>query len=296
MRATPLIASTFTSDGGTMFGLVPKPLWSRSIAADERNRIPQHAHALLLELEDGRLGLVDTGCGTAARFEEKHRELNGLGPGWPLFDELARRNIRPEDIDLVIFSHLHWDHAGGAITFPGDGLAFPNATHVCHALEWADATSGNPLLYKSYPPHIPAALANAAWQRPESDDEEIAPGVRLIRSSGHTRGHSTIRLHKPTLVTPAAEHTTTAPWAVFAGDVCPTRHHLRMVFQTSYDTFPLDTRAWKRTWLPRVDSDGAWLLFDHDPDVFGARIEADPHLEFKVLATLPCEHGQEPSP
>lgn len=151
MRFTPLVASTFLSDGGTMFGLVPKAIWARRIQPDEQNRIPQHAHVLLVELDDGRCGLVDSGCGAAERFSEKEQRLHGLGPGWPLGDALRRAGKRPDDIHFVVLTHLHWDHAGSA-------YAFPRARFYIHALEWADAISGNPLLYKSYPRETIAPL------------------------------------------------------------------------------------------------------------------------------------------
>lgn len=292
MRVTPLIASTFTSDGGTMFGLVPKPIWSRRIAPDELNRIPQHAHVLLIELADGRRGLVDTGCGSADRFSDRERQLSGLGPGWPLLAELRARDIEPDAIEFIVFTHLHWDHAGGAVAPPGFGraLSFPRARMFIHAQEWKDATSGNPLLYKSYPPETIQPLRDGLMELVDADESEILPGVWLHRTSGHTQGHCAIRLTHPKL---ELAHPDAASFAgvtdlLFAGDVCPTRHNLRLVFQTSYDTFPLDTRAWKLAWLPRIARERVLLLFDHDPGAFGALIRPDEKEEFAVAQLLAC--------
>lgn len=292
MRVTPLVASTFASDGGTMFGLVPKPIWARRVRPDDHNRIPQHAHSLFVELDDGRRGFVDTGCGSAERFPDKERALHGLGPGWPLGEWMARRGLRPEDIDFVVFTHLHWDHGGGAVAPPslGRALTFPRARHVVHALEWEDATSGDPLLYKSYPAGMIDALRSADWDLVREDDREVFPGVHLVRTSGHTRGHAAVRLAHPAL---ELGHADAASFAhvrelLLAGDVCPSQHNLRMVFQTSYDTFPLDTRAWKRAWLPRIARERILLMFDHDPDAFGALIRPDPKEEFAVERALPC--------
>ena len=272
IRITPLLASVFRSDGGSMFGLVPRPIWAKKIPPDDRHRIPQHAHALLLELDDGRRGLVDTGCGDAAQFTDKEIDLHGLGPGWPLMENLSAMGIAPEQIDFVAFTHLHWDHAGGAAS--GSRITFPNATHYIHALEWEDARSGDPLLFKSYPPHIAETLAKARLHLVTDSEPEFAPGLKLLRSGGHTRGHCIAHIEEP--------------FAVFAGDVCPTRHHLRMVFQTSYDTYPLETRAWKRKWLPQLAERSGVLYFDHDPDVFGATIRADDRDEYAVVRSIPA--------
>ncbi|HEY8240181.1 MAG TPA: MBL fold metallo-hydrolase [Kiritimatiellia bacterium] len=289
MRITPLIASTFRSDGGSMFGLVPRPIWAKRIPPDERHRIPQNANVLLVELDDKRRGLVDTGCGSAEHFSGKEIDLHGLGPGWPLMENLARLGVAPDQIDFVLHTHLHWDHAGGAVS--GGRPVFPRATHYVHRREWEDAASGNPLLFKSYPAEIVDGFAKIPERRRVlvGDDTTIAPGVRMSRSGGHTFGHCVIVLEDPSteIVLPSGNRK--APdLCIYAGDVCPTRHHLRMVFQTSYDTFPLDTRAWKRNWLPRLAERKGLLFFDHDPDVFAATIAADPREEFAVTSTLPC--------
>jgi glyoxylase-like metal-dependent hydrolase (beta-lactamase superfamily II) len=292
MRVTPIVASRFASDGGTMFGLVPKPIWSRRIAPDDQNRIPQNAHALLVELDDGRFGLIDTGCGASERYSEKEQRLHGLGPGWPLLDALSAEGLRPDDISFVVFTHLHWDHAGGAVAPPSFGreLSFPRAHLYIHAQEWHDALSQDPLLYKSYPTETMNVLRQASRVLIEADESEILPGIWMHRTSGHTRGHCAIRIDHPQLELnhPSADVLPRPLKLLLAGDVCPTRHHLRMVFQTSYDTFPLYTRAWKRDWLPRIAREGILLLFDHDPDIVGATIREDEREEFVVVQTISC--------
>jgi glyoxylase-like metal-dependent hydrolase (beta-lactamase superfamily II) len=294
MKVTPLLASQFLSDGGTMFGLVPKPIWSRLIVPDDQNRITQDAHVLLVELDDGRRGLIDTGCGPAEKFPEKEVERHGLGPGWPLLERLTALGIAPEAIDFVVFSHLHWDHAGGASRGLPDNTVptFPQATHFAQAQEWADATSGDPLLYKSYPAEVIAPLRQLPAEQLKlvaSDRQEILPGVTLLRSGGHTRGHSVIVLEHGNGIRidhPESLFMFPPTRVVFMGDACPMRHNLRLVFQTSYDTFPLETRRWKMARFPEWASDGTLLMFDHDPDLFGATIKPHPRKEFVVEKTL----------
>lgn len=269
-----------------MFGLVPRAIWQKKVQLDARHTIPQFARTLLVELADGRRGLVDTGCGSAEKFSPREQELHGLGPGWPLQENLAACGLALEDIDFVVYTHVHWDHAGGAgaPASLGRALSFPNALHYLHALEWEDAGSGNPLLFKSYPPDLVHTLRQARLHLVQMDEEEILPGVRLIRTSGHTRGHCSILLQDRALefVHPQASAMTGCGGLLLAGDVCPSQHNLRMVYQTSYDTFPLDTRAWKQTWLPRIARERLLLLFDHDPDAVGAFIRPDPREEFVV--------------
>ncbi len=293
MIITPLIASTFRSDGGSMFGLVPKPIWSKLTPADERNRIAQSANVLLVELNDGRRGLIDTGCGSAHKFSDKERSLHGLGGGWPLEEALAARGTGLDAIDFVIFTHLHWDHAGGAGRPDGQGgiaPSFPRAVHIVHEQEWWDAVSGNPLLYKSYPAETLAPLRQmeSRLQLISGADTEVLPGIRLIQSGGHTRGHCVVLIHDDPLRMdhPGSGAVPATSTLVFAGDVCPSRHHLRMVFQTAYDTFPLQTRAWKREWLKRIADERIMLCFDHDPETAAAVIRADTEREFAVMDIL----------
>jgi len=290
MKITPVVASRFVSDGGTMFGLVPKAIWSKMIEPDAHNCIPQSANCLFIEFTDGRTALVDTGCGPAWNFPPRRAELHGLSQGWPLADRLAGLGTSPEELDFVVLSHLHWDHAGGIVNHPpGEErrASFPRAVHIVHAVEWQDATSNNPLLYKSYPPEISDVLNNAIGERLtliQEDEREVLPGVKLVRTGGHTRGHCMVVLEDAELQLqhPRAGDVAGAPLLVFAADVCPTRHHFRLVFQMAYDTFPLDTRAWKREWLPRIAGEGHLLMFDHDPDLCGATLRHDEKKEYVV--------------
>ncbi len=270
-----------------MFGLVPKPIWSTCITPNEHNAIPQRANVWLLEWPDGRRGLLDSGCGDPAWFSEKARRLQGMPGGWPLLAALQQNGVAPEDIDFVALSHLHWDHAGG-VGRVIDGVpawTFPRAEYMVHALEWADACSGNPLLYKSYPADTIAPLQALPAERLrliQADVAEVAPGLVMRRSGGHTRGHCVFHLYgNPVEIDHPATRAVPCTHALYAADVCPTVHHLRLVFQAAYDTYPLDTRAWKQQWLPRTADEGILLLFDHDPTHVAARITADPQQEFK---------------
>jgi len=303
MRVIPLIASTFWSDGGATYGLVPRALWQRATPPDEHNRIRHHAHSWLVTLDDGRRGLLDTGCGPAEFFTDKERAQLGLGPGWPLLASLAQLGVAPEELAFVVLSHLHWDHVGGVSRpTPGGGrtLTFPRAQHYVHRFEWEDATSGDPLFYKAYPPAVLVPLREHSDRLCLVTDErpEILPGLRLVRSGGHTRGHCVVVLAGPRLelVDAAGAPGPRARQAVLATDVCPTRHHLRMVYQLAYDLYPLDTRAWKRARLAALAAEHGVLLFAHDPELYGGTLRADDRQEFVVDQPWPIQSAHTAQP
>ena len=278
-----------------MFGLVPKPLWSRLITSDERNRVPQKANSLLVELDDGRIGLVDTGGGNPAWHSEKVREIEAMNEQWDLIASLALYDLTPNDISFVVLTHLHWDHAGGIGRLDEQGgpcLTFPNAQHFVHAVEWDDANSNNPLFGNSYPIEIWGnleAVRQDGLLLVTDAAPDILPGVRMARSGGHTRGHCAVILTGDplTLRHPDAETFPTVDTVVFAGDVCPTKGHFRILYETAYDTFPLDTRQWKQTFLPEIASQGYLIAFCHDYQLAGALIAADEQKEFVVKCPLP---------
>jgi glyoxylase-like metal-dependent hydrolase (beta-lactamase superfamily II) len=287
MKITPLPANTFASDGGAMFGLVPKALWQKMVTPDDSNCIAQRANVLLIETDD-KIGLVDTGCGNPEWYSDRERAHHQLEDFWLLPASLEKAGISFEDIDFILLSHAHWDHAGGLLTAE-ETPVFPNAEIFLRAAEADCVTGGDPLLYKSYPETIRRTfevLADRIFPVPD-DEPEILDGIYLLPAQGHTEGQAGIFFVEPELA--GCERTPKS--ALFAGDNCPTQHHLRMVFQTAYDTYPLKTRAWKREWLPRIAKDEILLLFTHDPEAYGVWIDADERKEFVVTESYMGPHS-----
>ena len=141
----------FKLDGGSMFGIVPKPLWEKICPPDEKNRITNDTNCLLIR-KDGRLILVDTGYGD--KMTDRDRGIYGMS-GSTILGSLSARGVSAEDIDLVILSHLHFDHAGGATRMDEEGQAvpaFPNAQYVVQKGEWEDALDDYGTMKTTYRP------------------------------------------------------------------------------------------------------------------------------------------------
>jgi glyoxylase-like metal-dependent hydrolase (beta-lactamase superfamily II) len=264
----PVSGGTFRLDGGAMFGVVPQPLWQPKAPPDKRNRIRMAANCLLVRT-GAHTVLIETGYGSKAG--ERERELFALEGDDPLIRNLARRGIEPEAIDTVLFTHLHFDHAGGATVRGEDGElrpTFPNARYVVQRVEWETATSGAPELEGSYPHENLLPLADAGQLDLVDGDVELRPGISARVTGGHTRGHQAILIEshgRP---------------AIFLGDLCPTTAHLRRMWCMAYDLYPLETRAVKPELLGRAADEGWTVFFDHDPDVIASQLERDPKHEF----------------
>jgi len=251
-------------DGGAMFGVVPKTLWSRRIPPDERNRIPLGLRCLLIEHPKGPV-LVDTGLGNKedARFIDIYGVENRGDPGPTLIeDALAELGLVPADIHLVINTHLHFDHAGGNTTADaaasGDArirLTFPNARYAVQRGDLEFARHTNERTRASYLPHNfePVAAADR-WTLLEGDGE-VLPGVSVRLTPGHVPFHQSIVLRDG------------GETAVFLGDLIPTAAHLPLPWIMGYDLEPLRTLESRRALL-RDAVAGKWrLVFEHDAEV-----------------------------
>jgi glyoxylase-like metal-dependent hydrolase (beta-lactamase superfamily II) len=244
-------------DGGAMFGVVPKVLWSRRIAADERNRIQLGMRCLLIEHESG-LVLIDTGAGNKedAKFYEVYGiENRGETGPTALEDGLAAVGARPGDVTVVINTHLHFDHAGGNTFRDPRGavrLAFPSARYVVQRGEYEFATRANERTAASYfPPNFAPVLDAGRYDLVEGE-REIVSGVRVLPTPGHTPHHQSVLLES------AGE------CALYLGDLAPTQWHLPLPWIMGYDVEPLVTLETKRRVLRRA-LDEQWLVvFEHD--------------------------------
>lgn len=248
-------------DGGAMFGVVPKPLWERHLAADARNRIPLALRCLLIE-HDAGLVLVDTGAGNkeSARFVELYGLENAGRDGrTALEDVLADLGFQPADVAWVIDTHLHFDHAGGNTwRDPAGvvGVSFPRARYAVQRAELEFTRQGNERTRASY---LPDNIAPVPFTLLDGEVSPV-PGVRCLPTPGHTPGHQAV------LVESAGEQ------ACFLADLVPTTHHLPLPWIMAYDVEPLRTLETRRTLYARAEAEGWLLVFQHDPAVVSGRL------------------------
>jgi glyoxylase-like metal-dependent hydrolase (beta-lactamase superfamily II) len=243
----------FRLDGGAMFGVVPKTLWSKTNPADELNRIEMIAQCLLIESADKKI-LVDAGIG--AKEQEKFNKVFSVDYSRSSLDKsFAEKHIEPSEITDLIYTHLHFDHAGGSTKTDGSDVipAFENATHYVQKDQYAHALTRCERDRASYIDHNYVPIKEAGRMEMLDGDTELFPGIHLLTSSGHTPGMQTV------LVTDGS----TSVW--FPADLIPLASQLHLPYIMGYDLFPLDTLADKKRYLSRA-CDEKWLVaFEHDP-------------------------------
>jgi glyoxylase-like metal-dependent hydrolase (beta-lactamase superfamily II) len=257
------VESRMHLDGGAMFGVIPKKLWTREMRCDDDNLIALDLNLLLAKTRGKNL-LIDTGCGDVAT--DRERKIYGLSGRTDMERHLAAAGVSPADIDVVLFSHLHFDHSGGGlIRTPGGTVTtrFPNARYVVNAREWSDATHPDERTTATYIPEYMRAYADSGQIDTVEGDVEYLPGVRLLHTGGHTAGHQAIVL--------ASGGTSLGYYA----DIFPTHTHLKPAWVAAVDTHPLETMKAKKRIVRACVDEGILVAFDHDLDIKLARIAPD---------------------
>ena len=243
---------TFRLDGGSMFGVIPKTMWSEKAPPDERNRILLAMRPLVVR--GARTMIIDAGAGD--KENEKFRDIYGLDRSRHLDHTLAEAGLAPEDIDIVLATHLHFDHAGGFTVRDAGGRLrprFPRAQYVVRRGEWEDATHPNARTRASYLLDNYVPLAEAGVLQLVDDDHTIMPGVRVRRTGGHTPHHQMVVIESG------------GQTAAFVADLIPTTAHVPDVWVMGYDLFPLDTMAAKREFVKEAIEKKILVFFEHDP-------------------------------
>lgn len=249
----------FRLDGGLMFGMIPKTLWERVAPADDRNRITLAMRPLVVR--GVRTMLIDAGVGD--KDSEKFRNIYGIDRHMNLDRSLGEAGLAPEDIDIVLATHLHFDHAGGFTVRDASGRVrprFPRARYVARRGEWEEATHPNERTRASYLRENLLPLAEAGVLDLVDDDQTIMPGVRVRRTGGHTRHHQMIWIES------GGRH------AAYPADIVPTTAHLPVNWIMGIDSYPVETLSVKKAFLREAMERDALVFFEHDPAVVAGHL------------------------
>lgn len=243
----------FGLDGGAMFGVVPKAIWSKAYhPGDEKNRIPLSAQPLLVRWNDNIM-LIDTGNGD--KFNEKFAKIYDLDKERSsIINALKPHDVKPEDVTHVLLTHLHFDHVGGATKYEENELVptFPNAKHYVQKeqLEWAnDPTEKDRASFQKE--HYEPLLAEGLLETIDGEGE-LFPGITVYPVFGHTHAMQVVKL------------TDEKETVLYCADVMPTSAHIHIPFVMGYDNLPLETIKEKKRFLPQAYEENWTLVFEHD--------------------------------
>jgi glyoxylase-like metal-dependent hydrolase (beta-lactamase superfamily II) len=254
----------FWLDGGAMFGVVPRNLWSKTCPPDEQNRIRMNMNCLFIEGNGERI-LIDTGIGD--KWSEKHRTMYGIDRKRS-FDESLRAitDVGSEDITIVVNTHLHFDHAGGNTNVDASGKAFPafpNARYFVSRAEYEHAESPSERDRASYLPDNWRPLKDTGQLELKESGYEVAPGLRMETHAGHNRSMQCVRLEQ-------------GGETLFGfADLVPMRAHVPFAWIMGFDLYPVETLEAKKKLLPQAARENWTCLFYHDPDQALGRLVED---------------------
>jgi glyoxylase-like metal-dependent hydrolase (beta-lactamase superfamily II) len=269
--------SEFRLDGGAMFGVVPRTLWSQECPPDEQNRIRMNMNCVFIDTGSEKI-LIETGIGV--KWLPKHATMYGIERERPLGETLLMKTgVRPEEITIVINTHLHFDHAGGNTTLNDTGCAVPafrNARYLISRAEIEHADHPSERDRASYLPENWKPLLESGQLEAKNAEYEVVPGLRMETHAGHNRSMQCWRLDR-------GEETLFG----FA-DLVPLRAHVRFPWIMGYDLYPVETLEAKKKLLPQAARENWLCLFYHDPDEPLCRIVE----EGRKLTAVPISIGE----
>ncbi len=245
--------ASFKSDGGAMFGVVPKAIWTKFFPADEHNLIPMMLRSLVIKSDDGRIIVIDNGIGD--KQDEDHLQFYYVEEREGLVSGLAKHGIRPEEVTDVILTHLHFDHCGGGITYNWNRepvAVFPEATYWTTERQWENAVDPNPREADSYLAENLLPMEDLGLLDFIHRPGTFCEGVELRIVNGHTPGQivPVIRYGEKTLV--------------FGADLIPTHGHIPIKYNMAYDLDVVRTMKEKEEFMEEIMANNYVLMFQHD--------------------------------
>jgi glyoxylase-like metal-dependent hydrolase (beta-lactamase superfamily II) len=250
----------FYLDGGAMFGVVPRVLWEKKYAPDMKNRIKLSLNSLLVKTPEA-LVLVETGIGS--KSDQRFRDIYGIERRPGLLTSLSRRGFRAEDVDVVINTHLHFDHCGGNTfrTEKGETVpTFPRARYIVQKGEWESALQPNEREKSSYLPENFLPLEKYGLLELVNGDQLVVPGVEVVLAPGHTSWHQCVKVQSR------------GQTLFYLGDLVPTSAHIGLPYIMSYDLYPLETMETRKKFYEPAIAENWILAFVHDPVHYFGRI------------------------
>ncbi|QLK86283.1 MBL fold metallo-hydrolase [Staphylococcus sp. 17KM0847] len=245
-------------DGGAIFGVVPKPLWSKKYPSNEKNQVPLTTHPILIRTGDCNI-VIDAGIGTG-HLTEKQKRNYGVGQEATIVESLAQFNLTPEDIDLVLMTHMHFDHATGLKDADGSDV-YPNAQHYIQQDEWHEFISPNIRSKATY------------WPQNRGDYERRTiffedhitpyPGITMRHTGGHSFGHVIIEVESE------------GEKAVHMADILSTAAHVNPLWVSAYDDYPMQSIRAKERLTRYYIAQNYWFLFYHDVHYLAVKFKDD---------------------
>ena len=255
-----LTDGTYFLDGGALFGVVPKSLWTKKVNPNDQNLVAVGVNSLLVQTGKQNI-LIETGIGN--KLGPKLKSIYGSKE--LLLDSLARTGLKPEDIHIVINTHLHFDHCGwNTVIQDGKPVAtFPNATYYVQRGEWERAQEQSERDRISYLSDNYNPLIESGQMKLLNGAAEIAPGIRTEVCPGHTRHLQSVHIES------SGQH------ACYVSDTIPTSHHVDLTWVMSFDCFPLDTIESRRKYYARAVPEKWLTIFTHDHEVPWGYVEEE---------------------
>jgi len=248
------VERSFRLDGGTMFGVVPKKIWGNLVKVDEDNLVPMNTNLFVVDTGKHKL-LFDTGLGTL--LSKKEAKIYAAFEPSAIETGLNELGFSTDDIDYVLLSHLHTDHAGGTVVVHNGSMTprFAKARYVVQKEEWDDAMNPDERTAAVYKVDMLKVIEDAGQLDLVDGNVELLPGVRLVKTGGHTAGHQ------------GMEFTSGGKTVVYYADVIPFSQHFKVPYVASVDLYPRDTMKVKRELTRRVLDGGFAIAFDHDTEI-----------------------------
>ncbi|WP_332649443.1 YtnP family quorum-quenching lactonase [Lysinibacillus sp. 54212] len=250
MKLTWLNGGVTALDGGAMFGVVPKALWSRKYPANDKNQIELACEPILVQYQ-GKNYLIDTGVGFG-KLNEKQLRNYGVSEESTLFASLEEVGLKKTDIDGILMTHLHFDHAGGLTHWEGDGLvpSFPNAEIYVTQIEWDEMRNPNIRSRNTYWKENWEPVQHLV--KPYEGELNVAQGITLIHTGGHSEGHAIIKLEQ------------NGETLLHMADIMPTHAHQNPLWVLAYDDYPM-TSVFAKEKIMKEALEGSYkFIFYHD--------------------------------